>query len=177
MSRLEYRPEQEDEEILQQAAEEEEATSHHRLAMPDEEDSKRFQSVEQLLRHAPLLSVPIGFADRVIAAIKGQNNQDPDYQDAMGIIIGLFLAALIAVPLFGTPAYLIGRALVSSAALSTLIADLETMLTTVMLWLQGFSLSPVVVLPMLLITLVGLGLLSGYVFRFLKELVEAAEES
>ncbi len=180
MSRLEYRPDpnQEDEEALQAAADEAEIAAHHRLALPDdaEEDNKRFQAVENLLRNAPLLSVPIGFADRVIAALKGQNSTDPDYQDAMGIIIGLFLAALIAVPLFGTPAYLIGRALFSDAALSTLIADLETVLTTIMVWLQTVSLGPAFVI-LLLVSLVGVGLLSGYVLRFVKGLVNAADDS
>ncbi len=179
MSRLEFQPDPEQEPEDDAALQAEEQAAQNRLALPGSEAAAasetavRLQQVEELLRNAPLLSVPIGFADRVLAVIKGQDQSDPDYQDAMGIVLGLLLAALIALPLFGTLAYLIGRAIVSASARTVLVSDLEAVLSSIFVWLQGLSLGAAVLLPIALVILVALGLLSGYVFRFFWDVMKA----
>lgn len=179
MSRLEFQPDPEQEQAPDEASSTQHQAASQRLAMPENAEestadlSARFQQVEDMLRHAPLLSMPIGFADRVLAAIKGQRPSDPDYQDALGIILGLFLAVLVALPLLGIPAYLIARSIISADYRDTLVSDLGSVLGTIFVGLQSSSLGVLVLIPVLIAMLVGFGLLSGYLVRFLKELVEA----
>lgn len=165
MSRLEFQPNREDENDDLLLNEELEHDAEQRLAAPDD---RRLQQVEQLLRQAPLLSVPIGFADRVLAALKGQDKSSPDYQNGLGIVLGIFLAALIAVPLFGTPIYLIGRAITTGQGVPNAFEDVAAALASVWDWLVEIPFSSGILLPFVIGTLIGFGLLSGYIFWFLK---------
>ena len=189
MSRLEYQPDPNKEEA--ELPQPEETSGHHRLALPEQDEANeatltsdnlaesgtRLQQVEDLLRNAPLLSVPIGFADRVVAALKGQDRTHPDYQDGMGIILGLVMAILIAVPLLGSVAYFIGRAVVSAEARNTLLADIEGIFTPLLSWIEGLSVSGVILVPLIVALLVGFSLLSGYVFWFVRSLIRTASSA
>lgn len=166
MSRLEFQPDPNQDDELESALEED--TASQRLAMP--ETAERLHYVENLLRNVPLLSVPIGFADRVMAVIKRQDPDDPNYQDGMGIVLGLLMAALIAIPLFGIVAWLFIRALVSLRAQATLVDDLESVFTGVSLWLASLSADGVIVVPLIVAMVVGLMFFSGYVIWFVREL-------
>lgn len=165
MSRLEYQPNREDENEDLFLNEEQEQDTEQRLAAPDD---RRLQQVEQMLRQAPLLSVPIGFADRVLAALKGQDKSSPDYQNGLGIVLGIFLAALLAVPLFGTPIYLIGRAIASGEGIQSTFEEVAATLASVWDWLVAVPLSSGFLLPFIIGALIGFGLLSGYIFWFVR---------
>ena len=156
MSRLEFTPDpnQEDEEALQQSLtdSEQEESALNRMAMPEttqtdkeEHDSaRRLEYIDQLLRNAPLLSVSMGFADRVMAAIKRRTGGEPDYRDATGIILGLLMAALISLTLLGTPAYLIGRSIFSTSFRADLGDDLANFFESITSWMTNISVNSTV---------------------------------
>ncbi len=183
MSRLEFDPEKDHESEEDFQPQPEEQVSYHRLALSEDEaaaaaaEASRLQYVEQLLRNAPLLSVPIGFADRVVAAIRGQDHDNPNYQDAIGIVLGLLFAALIAIPLFATPVYLTGRAILSGESRDTILTELESVMSSLLIWLESLSLTPVIFIPLALVILVGLVLVSGYVFWFFKTLLRSGRSN
>ena len=183
MSRLEFDPQKGHESEDDFQPQPDEQASHHRLALPEDEaaaaaaEANRLQYVEQLLRNAPLLSVPIGFADRVVAAIKGQDHDDPNYQDATGIVLGLLFAALIAIPLFATPVYLTGRALLNGESRTAILAELESVMSSFLLWLESLSLTPIIFIPLALAVLVGLILVSGYVLWFFRSLLKSGRSN
>lgn len=184
MSRLEYQPNpQQDPDPNRDSMAEQSPNAARRLsaptpaqaADPTPESSTRFHQVEEMLRKAPLLSVPIGFADRVLAAIKRQNPANPNYQDAMGIILGIFLAALLAIPLLGTPSYLIGRAIINADYRDTLIDDLGNLAERVFIGLETLSFNLIWLIPILAILALLFGFLSTYLYRFIKSVLQAAQ--
>lgn len=183
MSRLEFTPDpnQEDEEALQQSLTEsgQEESALNRLAMPEttetdkeEHDSaRRLEYIDQLLRNAPLLSVSMGFADRVMAAIKRRTGGEPDYRDATGIILGLLMAALISLTLLGTPAYLIGRSIFSASFRADLGNDLSNFFESITSWMSNISVNSTVLLPIGVVVIIGLVALSSYFIWFVKGLL------
>ena len=180
MSRLEFTPDpnQEDEEALQSSMiENEEETALNRLAMPETADgeshegAKGLEYIDQLLRNAPLLSVSMGFADRVVAAIKRRQGGEPDYRDATGIILGLLVTALISIPLLGTPAYLIGRSVFSSSFRASLGDDLVSFLESITSWTTNISVNSTVLLPISVVVVIALVALSTYFIWFVKGLL------
>lgn len=191
MSRLEFTPDpnQEDEEALQSslADSSQEESAHSRLAMPEttdegdegfesreeHESTRRLEYIDQLLRNAPLLSVPMGFADRVVAAIKRRTGTEPDYRDATGIVLGLLMTALISIPLLGTPAYLIGRSIFSANFRADLGDDLANFFEGITSWMSNISVNSTVLLPIGLVVVIALIALSSYFVYFVKGILNA----
>jgi hypothetical protein len=184
MSRLEFTPDpnQEDEEALQSSlvGKEQEESALNRLSMPEtadvneeesHESTRRLEYIDQLLRSAPLLSVPMDFADRVVAAIKRRTGGEPDYRDATGIVLGLMMTALISIPLLGTPAYLIGRSIFSPSFRADLGDDLGNFFEGITSWMTNISVNSTVLLPLGVVVIIALVALSSYFVWFVKGLL------
>jgi hypothetical protein len=184
MSRLEFTPDpnQEDEEALESslAGKAQEESALNRLAMPEtgdadegesHESTRRLEYIDQLLRNAPLLSVPMGFADRVVAAIKRRTGGEPDYRDATGIVLGLMMTALITIPLLGTPAYLIGRSIFSPSFRADLGDDLINFFENLTSWMTNISVNSTILLPIGVVVIIALVALSSYFIWFVKGLL------
>ncbi|NDJ86660.1 MAG: hypothetical protein GYB66_12300 [Chloroflexi bacterium] len=177
MSRLEQQPdpnrEEEQLEGFQAHGKQEAEEAHRRLAMSDDEaNATRLQQVEHLLRNAPLLSVPIGFADRVIASLKGHENGHPRYEDALGIVLGLSFAALIAIAVMGTLALLIFQVLLETATITDLAEGIGDAFETV-IPVAGITLDPSVAIPLGILIGIGLLLFSGYAVRVIRGIVKS----
>lgn len=143
--------------------------------VPDDElaletTSERLQYVEDLLRHAPLLSVPVGFAERVVAALRGKDTDDPDYRDAVGLVLGLLVSGVITVVMLGIPAYLMITAILTGNA-STFVPDIIEFLSIFVVgWMSNI---PLIAMP--LVGTLGLTIIAlmGYVFWFMKGLLSS----
>jgi hypothetical protein len=173
MSRLENDPAaknhaQETDEMQQaQAGEQMPESAHHRLEMPEETvgPSDRLLYVEHLLRSAPLLAVPFGFADRVVALLKKQAHTQPSYAQATGIVLGLAIAALVTVLPLGTLIYFLVRSLFSAGPRELALRLVGNVAENVALWAQDPSISLPLAL-LLIFALLPLSALSGYLFWF-----------
>src|SRR6188768_4257251 len=62
-------------------------------------DEKRLHYVDRLLKSAPVLSAPRGFADRVMNRLKGATPHTPDYEQGTGIMVGLGAGSLFYLPI------------------------------------------------------------------------------
>lgn len=177
MSGYEYQPdpERDDEEIFdaQQAENTTPETAEQRLGVPEEQANdnlERLRYVEELLRSAPLIAVPMGFADRVMAALRGKDSNDPDYRDAMGIVMGLLFSIIFTLAVLGLPAYYIITAVLTGDA-ATVLADVTGFLEVFVGWLAGL---PLVLLPAAAASVVGVVVLSGYVLWFVRGLLSSS---
>ena len=174
MSRFDYQqpdPEHEDEQrAAESQAESLESTAEQRLGLAEDESGvnvERLRYVEDLLRKAPLISVPIGFAERVVAAIKGKDTDDPDYNDALGLVLGLLISIIITLAALGFPAYFIITAVLTGDA-TTVIADVTDFFGNFVGWMADL---PVILLPAAAASVLGVIFLSGYVLWFVRGLL------
>jgi hypothetical protein len=179
MSQYEFQPDperDEDENLNAQPQEDTAAdTAEQRLGIPEAataEHAERLRYVEDLLRNAPLIAVPVGFAERVVAALRGKDSDDPDYRDAMGIVIGLLVSILITLAVLGLPAFYIITAVLTGDA-ATVLADVTGFLGMFVGWLGDL---PAVLLPAAVAAVIGVVLLSGYVVWFVRGLLTSTSD-
>ena len=135
-----------------------------------------FQQVDHLLKTAPTVASPRGFADRVLALIKKQAQMYPTYSEGPGIVLGLTAAAFVTIPILGTILFLAPQAIVNQSLRVTLIREISNAIETVALWLQ----SPTISLPIALLMVVAIlpfTALSGYLFWFFNGLAKAGASS
>lgn len=135
-----------------------------------------FQQVDHLLKTAPMVASPRGFADRVLALIKKQAQLYPTYSEGTGIVLGLTAAALVTIPILGTILFLTTQAIVNQSLRITLIREVSRAIETVAVWVQ----SPSVSLPIALlmgIAILPFTALSGYLFWFFNGLAKAGASS
>jgi hypothetical protein len=144
-----------------------------RLSTPDNQLSEstadpafeNLQRVDHLLKTAPLLAAPLGFADRVIGLLKKQVNQYPNYSEGTGIVLGLVSVAMVVIPLLGTAIFLVTQAIISQSVRGTLIREISALIETVAAWGQNPTISlPIAIL--MLLAILPFTALSGYLFWF-----------
>lgn len=181
MSRFEYQPDperDEDDNLNTQPHNEEIplVPAEQRLGLAEDElgdaettpeNRERLRYVEDLLRNAPLISVSVGFAERVMAAIRGKDTNDPDYRDALGVITGLLISILFTLAVFGIPAYYLITSVISGDAAAA-IDDLVQLTES---FVAGFANLPLVLLPAAAAAVIGVIILSGYVVWFIRGLL------
>jgi len=185
MSRLEYDPSDrnrdEEEREESRRAQEENATDAqlHRLALPDEEaiaeneaesEERRLRYIDQLLKNAPILAAPLGFADRMMDALRKQSQAHPLYRDALGIIAGLGILACLVLPLLGYLTLQVFMIILDATARDAAADDVREALDSVWTWLQDPSLNTSTIILLLIVFLMFL-LLSGYLLRFFRQIL------
>ena len=180
MSKFDFQPDAEHEEGQFQPEENESplasSSAEQRLGLSDQDaqiSNERLRYVEELLRSAPLLSVPMGFADKVVAALRGKDTNDPDYKDGLGLILGLVVSIITTIGLFGVPAFLIMRVLITGDA-STIVDDIRNFFDPIFGWIVD---SPLVLLPVLLFAALSIVMLTGYFVWFMRDLMSSSESS
>ncbi|MBI5931489.1 MAG: hypothetical protein HY862_19435 [Chloroflexi bacterium] len=160
-----------------------------RLAAPadntrHEEDSQsavdasleRFQQVDHLMKTAPIVASPRGFADRVIGLLKKQAQIYPNYSEGTGIILGLAAAALVIIPVLGTALFLTTQAIVNQSLRVSLIHEASHVIEAVATWVQNPSISlPIAML--MVVAMLPFTALSGYLFWFFNGLAKAGSAS
>ncbi len=175
MSRWEYQPdpqEQPDEE--QQLANQRDAqAAAQRLSLPEtdeqnEASTERLHYIENLLRTAPLVSVSVGFADRVIAAIRGQDTDNPDYRNGLGIVLGLMISMVFLLTVIALPAYLFLLAVLSTDT-EQAVNDFGTFLSDQADVIGAFIFNPPILVIFILGTLGSMTLVM-FVLRFMRDL-------
>lgn len=197
MSRLEQDPMRkkfnhlEDDAVQASGLEEQDQTrlqAGQRLAAPAENTQEQiqentqqvsdasFQQVDHLLKTAPTVASPRGFADRVMALIKKQAQLYPTYSEGTGIVLGLTAAALVTIPVLGTILFLTTQAIVNQSLRITLIREVSNAIETGALWLQNPSVSLPIALLMV-IAILPFTALSGYLFWFFNGLAKAGASS
>lgn len=62
---------------------------------------ERMKRADRMLRAAPLIHAPSGFADRVLLAIASGRGPRHDPRFGLGIALGMLVVALTAIPFFG----------------------------------------------------------------------------
>lgn len=188
MSRLEYDPsdrnrEEEEREEARRQEENVPDAQRHRLALPDEEaiaqneadsEEKRLRYIDQLLKNAPILAAPLGFADRVMDALRKQSQAHPLYRDALGIIAGLGILACLVLPLLGFLSLQVFIIILDAAARDAAADDVREALNGAWTWLQDPSLNTSTIILLLIIFLMFL-LLSGYLLRFFRQILTTDE--
>ncbi len=135
-----------------------------------------FQQVDHLLKTAPVVASPRGFADRVLALIKKQAQLYPTYSEGTGIVLGLTAAALVTIPILGTILFLTTQAIVNQSLRVTLIREVSRAIETVAVWVQNPSISLPIALLMV-IAILPFTALSGYLFWFFNGLAKAGASS
>lgn len=179
MSRFDYQPESEHEEDYraeeQENLQETSSSAEQRLGLPDQEaqiSTERLRYVEELLRSAPLLSVPMGFADRVVAALRGKDTDDPDYKDGLGLVLGLFVSLLTTLAMLGLPIYFLLRVVITGEADQT-VDDISGYFEPLFGWIAD---APAVIIPAAVVSLLFSLLLTGYVIWFVRSLLSSKSE-
>lgn len=176
MSRWESQPnpqEQPDDEL--HAAEElETQAAAQRLSLPDNEEqqdtsNERLQYIENLLRKAPLVSVGMGFAERVMAALRRQEPDNPDYRDGVGIVLGLLISLVFVLSVIGLPTYLFLLAVLSTDRQQA-IDDTSEFLADQSKIIGDFLLNPPI-LVVLTLAVLGSMTLALFVIRFMRDLL------
>lgn len=190
MSRLEQDPmrkkfsQLEDEGVQAGEQEQTQLQAGQRLAAPAEDVQENtqqnsdasFQQVDHLLKTAPVVASPRGFADRVLALIKKQAQIYPTYSEGTGIVLGLSAAALVTIPILGTILFLTTQAIVNQSLRVTLIHEISEAIETVAIWMQNPSISLPIALLMV-VAILPFTALSGYLFWFFNGLAKAGASS
>lgn len=182
MSRLELNPNEMPQEEPESGAEialpaESAPAAFQRLALPDEAFAstpaeERASYIDHLLRNAPLLATPVGFAERVVKAIKTRLHNQPNYRDGAGIVAALTITAFLVLPLLGLVVNIFFRLLTDANFPDNAANDIEAGLETLAMLLQNPTL--LVVLVALIIPFL---LLVAYVYRFWRGVLAAAPKS
>lgn len=190
MSRLEQDPMRnkydhlEDENLQASEFDETRLQAGQRLAAPSEQEMplqtasqadeslERFHQVDHLMKNAPTVASPRGFADRVLALIKKQAQIYPKYSEGTGIVLGLTAAAMVTIPILGTILFMTTQAIINESLRGTLLREMGNIIEVVTDWAQGPTISLPVALLMIL-ALLPFTALSGYLFWFFNGLAKA----
>ncbi len=159
-----------DEEYLGAHAEEQHTARQLELPASDVEPeitNERLSYIENLLRNAPLVSVSVGFADRVMAALRGEDNQNPTYRNGLGIALGLLFSILFLMIGIGIPSYLF-LMLVVTVGRSKAVEQFRETAKTIFVPIEQIALTPPIVVMLLGLSFIML-LLTIFVIRFVRD--------
>ncbi len=134
------------------------------------EESDHLSYVDRLLRSAPMLSAPLGFAERVIARLKAEPPRIVRYEEGTGIVLGLGAAAFIFLPILMTVAVILGLGLINEDFRE---ATWETAGDFANGVVDAIATSPVLTAGMIIVLMLFLGA-SGYFMWFWRGLIRTA---
>lgn len=177
MSRWDYQPnpQEEPDDKLQTTEAYDTQAAVDRLSLPDtntessEATPERIQQIESMLRNAPIISASVDFAERVMAALRGQGPDNPDYRDGIGVVAGLLLSLVMIISVLGVPTYLFAFALLSgnrsqfTDEFDTVVSDFADTLADVMANPPIFALMTVSILGSVTLAL--------FVIRFVRDVM------
>lgn len=188
MSRLEYQPQSSSDDNVEKNEElSVESSRYQRLSMPtetteaettseasaeEETPEARERYVDQLLRNAPLLAVPLGFADRVMTALK-KRVIPPNYQEGIGFVMALGVIACLILPLLAISVNFFVRIIIDTEERDSSARDFESAVEVLG---DAIQQSPIVVIVIGVIILVGLAVLMSYLVRFVRGILVHAQK-
>lgn len=130
-------------------------------------DESRMRYVDRLMQSAPVLSAPLGFAERVVARLKELTPSPPQYDEGLGIAIGLLASILIVVPTLGVALFGLFRFILDEGVRNDV-------------WDAGVTLADWLTHPFVLgilgILLVMYLILSGYIVWFWRGVIRSAKK-
>jgi hypothetical protein len=141
-----------------------------RLGAEVQEENEHLSYVDRLLRSAPMLSAPLGFAERVIARLKADPPRVIRYEEGTGIVLGLGAAAFIFLPILMTVAIVLGLGVVNEDFRETTWETAGEVLTSIA---DAIAASPVLTAGLIIMLMLFLGA-SGYFMWFWRGLIRTA---
>lgn len=175
-NRLEYNPQPElepedsaQEELLDDSMQ----LKRSRLGVEDDvasqniSDESRMRYVDRLMHSAPMLSAPLGFAERVVSRLKELTPRPPQYDEGLGIAIGLLASVVIVIPALAFAMFVLIRFILEE---STRTAVGDALLALADFVVQPFVLGIIGILVFLYL------LLSGYIVWFWRGVIRSAKK-
>lgn len=175
-NRLEYNPQPDyepEESNQEEQVDDSMQLKRNRLAVGDDvaseniSDESRMRYVDRLMQSAPSLSAPLGFAERVVARLKELTPRPPQYDEGLGIAIGLFSSVIIVIPALTLALYVILRLTFDEAARNTVWDGLVS--------ITEWTFHPVVLALIGIILFLYL-MLSGYFVWFWRGVLRSAKK-
>lgn len=135
-----------------------------------QEENEHLNYVDRLLRSAPMLSAPLGFAERVIARLKADPPRVIRYEEGTGIVLGLGAVAFIFLPILMTLTIILGLGLINEDFREETWDTVGDVLSEVA---DAIATSPVLTAFVIVVVLLFLGA-SGYFMWFWRSLIRTA---
>jgi hypothetical protein len=132
-------------------------------------DEKRLHYVDRLLKSAPMVSAPRGFAERVMNRLKGSTPHSPDYEQGTGIVVGLGAGSLVYLPLLATAVYILVRSILDSAFRSR-VWDIAG---NIVAWIVAIPTDYPFIFAAVIIAVVIALIMSGYLVWFWRGLIRS----
>lgn len=134
------------------------------------EESDHLSYVDRLLRSAPMLSAPLGFAERVIARLKAEPPRVIRYEEGTGLVLGLGAVAFIFLPILMTVAVILGLGLIDEEFRESTWDTAGEVANSVV---DAIAASPFLTGAMVIVLMLFLGA-SGYFMWFWRGLIRTA---
>ena len=175
-NRLEYNPQPEfepDDSAQEEVLDDSMQLKRSRLGVEDDvasqniSDESRMRYVDRLMSNAPMLSAPLGFAERVVSRLKELTPRPPQYDEGLGIAIGLLASVVIVIPALAIAIYTLIRFILEEST--------RTAVWDALVAVESFIVQPFVLVVIGLIVFIYL-VMSGYIVWFWRVVIRSAKK-